>query len=400
MLGFGTHTKSVTYGAIIDVGSGTVGVGIVKSDYNKKLPEVIFSHRIEMRIADADTNTPEDQMRRMREALFSASLILSKDGLTALHSLNPHAKISRILVTCASPWAYTISKNVDYVHDSSLKITPAFIHDLEQSAEDEIAKGMEVFEESGSSDLKVVERATVDLKVNGYSVNDPVGLYGHEFSLSHIAGLVPKEVLDAVHEVQEKILTDTKISAHTYMLVIYCVLRDLFPKTDSLTIIDVTGESTEIGIVENGVLLESIHSRCGSNTLVREISEKTKGSHQDTISSLQALAENTSSPQSIEALKLHLETYTQDLTHTIESIHKNMNIPTTVVVTAQPAMRALFSTLAKDVLSNITQTTPTVLELDTKILDEVALRNNQDIFIAIASRFFHKLHGCGEIETL
>lgn len=399
MFGLGKQAKSVTYGAIIDVGSGSVGVGILASDYNKKLPEIIFSHRVAMRVATNETKN-EDHLRRMREALFSASLILSKQGLSALHERDKKARISRILVTCSSPWGYTVSKNISYTHDTELKVTESFIQDLVESVEKEIEGSVRELESEGFTQFVIVERATVDLKVNGYAIDNPLDQKGLEFELSHIVGLVPQDILDAVYEVQSKVLTDTKISAHTYMLISYCVLRDLFPKVTSLGIIDVTGESTELGLVQNGVLTVSVHSPSGYNTLIRSIEKKTKGSYEDIVSSLRLLGESTTQLADHTDTSIDLEEYTDALRSTLKKLHTTQSIPRTLVITAPPHLNAFFTTLIQSIFTDVTNDTYTALEMQGKILDEVALRENRDVFVAIAARFFHKLHGCGEIDTL
>lgn len=398
MLGFGTRTKTSTYGAIIDVGSGSVGVGILKSDTREKLPEIIYVHRVYMRPAEDPTNT-KDRLRKMREALFSATLLLSKDGMQTLHDHNPKARIKRILVTCSSPWAHTISRNIEFKKEHEFKITRSLISELVKSAEEEIISHINESDIAGSLGL-VIERATVNFRVNDYLINDPAGLKGTSLKLSHITGLVPEEVLSATYEVRDKILTGAELSAHTYMLVVYCVLRDLFPHTHSLSIVDVTGESTEIGIVEDGILTETTSMPYGSNTLVRDVSSKTGGSTEDVLSYLKALGEQALHDAESTKSKGHLTQYKKHLAEMLEELRTQRPLPQTMVITALPQLEPLFRSVIPEVAHHITNSDYTILEMQKGILNEIATKNNSDVFITIASRFFHKLHGCGEIDTV
>jgi hypothetical protein len=389
--------SSITYGVILDVGSGSVGVGILKSDEKEKMPTIIFSHRVYMRPA-IESYDEGDRMRRMREALFSACLILSKDGLQALHDVDTGAQIGRMLVTCSSPWSHTVSRSVEFTPEKEFKVTETLVAELIQNAESEIAEHIDAPGFIGSQGLAVVERATVNIEVNEYHVDNAIGLHGSTLSLFHITGLIPEEILKAVEEVQEKILMQTKLSAHTYMLVAYCVLRDLFPNARTLSIVDVTAEATEIGIVQDGILEETIHVPYGSNTLIREIAEKTKGSPDDVMSYLRALGERMVHDEAYESVLAHLENYKQAVGEMLKRIHGRRAIPTTMVVTALPQLQRLFGAEIPKLAQSITGDAYTLLELQKNVLNEIANNRNDDVFIAIASRFFHKLHGCGELR--
>ena len=273
MFGIGRKSDAL-YGVLMDIDSGSVGVGIVKSDPNDPIPHVLFSHRVHLHVSKS-ARTKDDRMRQLREALFSASLILSKDGLQILKEHDPRAKIEKIFVTSASPWAVTIARNVSYDSEEELKVTDSLVHDLVTSAEHEIEHATAESSIAGSLGLEIVERTTIDVRINDYSVPNPIGLKGKEIDLTHITGLVSKELLESIYEIQEKIFTDTSIRAHTFMLVMYCVLRDVLETVQSLAIVNTTAEATELGIVENGALVETLYVPHGTHTLVRSIASKT-----------------------------------------------------------------------------------------------------------------------------
>ncbi len=398
MFGLGSK-KNALYGVLIDIGSGSVAVGIVKSDHTEKIPHIIFSHRVYTHIGKSNT-AKTDHMRKIREALFSASLILSKDGLQALTAYDSHAKIQKIFVTCASPWAVTVARNVSYENEEELKITESLIDDLIQSAEQEIEEKIGETGISGSLVLEIVERTTVDVRINEYSVVHPVGLHGKQIDLTHITGLVPKAILEAVYEVQDKIFTNARVHAHTFMLVMYCVIRDIFPKLDSHIIINVTAEATEFGIVENGTLVETISTPYGANTLVREISEKTNKAEADIISLLRGYTENTLTQHAHEEVEVSIAPYSAAVQKVFSDIMVYRAIPGTCIITAQPQYNDLFKQLITRAVDDITKVTHTSLMLPHEAFENISAPDaSPDIFITTSARFFHKLHGCGEIDA-
>ena len=396
MFGLSGSSKKATYGVLIDVGSGSIGVAIVSSNERKKLPEILFTHRIKMR--PGDTSNTADYMRRMREALFSASLILAKEGLGMLREYDKTGKISRILVTCSSPWAETISRKVTYTHDSPFKVTDNLLEELVKNAEKEMGGVVETEILGSSSNLHVVERATVHYEVNDYLVKNPIDLTGESLSLFHVTGVVPEEILDAVHEVQEKVFSETEISIHTFLLVIYCVLRDIFPERASLSIVNVTGEATEIGIIHEGVLVDSVYAPYGSNTLIREISDESKKTPEDIATDLRAYAEETSHSASTEKVETHIASYAVHLSEAIKTVTDERALPETMIITGSAQLSTFFQKIIPQIAHETTKTDFRIIDLKKHVIDEIAKDHQEDVYLAIVSGFFHKLHSCGDFE--
>ncbi len=268
MFGLGKQREGVLYGALFDIGSESIGIAIVVSEKKEIQPKILFSHRVDIRVSKTASGF-EEHMRRMKEALFSASLILSRDGIEALKAHDAHGRVGKLLVTVSAPWSHTISRSVSYEGETDLKVTRDLIDDLIGSAETEIKKQIDETKEGMNFPSLIVERSTIDVRINDYSVHQPIGLRGSNISLVHVTGLIPEDILHAVTEVEEKVFPHTALQSHTFMLVLYCVLRDVLKEATALTVIHVTGESTELGIIENETLVETIAFPCGLNTIVR-----------------------------------------------------------------------------------------------------------------------------------
>jgi hypothetical protein len=398
MFGLRSHTEGIFYGVIFDIGAESIGVSIIESDRSKKLPIVIFSHRVHLRIPKLAPSTGE-YTRHMREALFSASLILSRDGLEALRLHNNHARIGKILVTCTSPWSYTISRNVQYESEDEIKITRALVDDLVKSAESEITTQIQSEKDNAHDLFEVVERATVDVRINDYSIQNPVGLRGTTVSLAHITGLIPSDIIKAVYEVQEKIFPNVEIRAHTFLLVLYCVLRDLFPKTESLCIINVAPEATEFGIVEGGTLIESTTIPFGTSELVRQLTGSLKKTEIE-IGSLLTLYESGSLEKTLrEQLDKEFKFFAKKFEESMSEHFVTRRFPKTAFLLAPEPYSELFVTELTPFIRDVFHADQTLLTINTETLKEISFHESNDPYLSITSRFFHKLHACGEIDT-
>ncbi|MCF7816043.1 MAG: hypothetical protein K9M10_01120 [Candidatus Pacebacteria bacterium] len=396
MLSFGhrDHNKA-RYAAVIDIGSGTVGVAIVASLPNKSLPTLLYTHRTSMRITKQNKQSVDD-IRRVRETLLSECLLLSQDGYAELKRFDPNASITKLHVTCASPWAYTQEKNVQYTDDENFKVTHSVIDDLVQTAETEIADSLKEAHEITALGFDIVEESTVDIKINGYSVENPFHLSGKTLSLSHIAGLLPKEIINTAYEVQEKLFPNSELNAHTFMLVIYCVLRNIFPKVTSACVINITAEATEFGLVRDGVLLENNSLPYGINSFIREIMEKTNKPEADVSTILRSFSTDTHTRDT--EIKKYIDLYKEKAySHIVEMLEKTA-LPKTVIVSAQEPHQALLKEIVSSAFLKAELDTSNIISIETSLLAEIPPESTNDLYLAISAYFFHTLDASSEVN--
>lgn len=395
MFHFRRHSSDAVYGALIDISSGSIGVAIVMSPIGEKLPKILYTHRNTMRITK---HSPEKQsdVRRLHEALFSALLTLSQEGKQILTQHDANAVISKLYVTCSSPWSYTVARTVCLENDDPFKITNSIINDLIQSAETEILNHLEEQTRIPDELFSIVERATVDITVNEYPVSQPLNLKGTSISLSHVSGIILQEILDAVHDVQEKLFPNTTLRAHTYMLVMYCVMRDVFPRLNSMCIIDVTAESTEFGVVEKGLLIENDAIPIGSTTFVRNIMATTNKPSVDIQSHMSFVGDEAHLLTS--DFEPHIAEYEQALTELIVHIMSRRTIPQDIIITTHKPYEHFFAPLIVRAFEQALHVQPNVLSIREGIIKEISNGADEDVYLALAARFFHKLHGCGELD--
>jgi hypothetical protein len=397
MFGLGSSRNKPLYGAVFDIGSESVGVAIVKSVQDEKYPSILFSHRVHMRITKREQSMT-DRIRTMKETLFSASLIISRDGLEALRLHDKHARVSKMLVSCSAPWSYTVSRNVAYEGEEELKISRDLIDDLVQSAENEIGKQLET--EGAPSELTydIVERATIDVRVNDYPILHPIGLKGKAISLAHVTGLIPREVVEALREVEEKVFPGTEIRAHTFMLVMYCVLREIYAEHASMTIVHVTGDTTEFGIVEGDTLVESVSAPVGLESIVRGMMTHDRDTAKEMYSLLELYEKNELNEDGKNSVAKHLTEYAEAVQKSIEGHASTRRFPKTAFVLAPTPFTPLFTTVLSPILKETLGSTGDILTLPLDELGSTPSHDENDANLAITSRFFHKLHGCGEID--
>lgn len=396
MFGLGNGSESPVYGVLVDVGSSSVGVAIVASHQNRKLPVLVYTHRVNMRVSGR-TPSRQQSLIKVREALFSASLTLSQNGFETLRAYDPAAQISKLYIACSSPWAFTVSQTIEYKEDEQFKITQSLIDSLIQGAEEEMLNQIATHESIDKSQLKLVEQTTVNAAVNDYPVKSPINMKGNTFTLSHVAGFISEDVLSLIRDMQDKLFPNTESRTNTNMLVMYCVLRELFPRKPALCIIDITGDSTEFGVVENSVLLENTFVAYGSSTFIRDVMGKTEKSVTDIQSSIQAFGDDTALlPPEFEE---QMQVYEKSVTESLQEILSRRMLPGEVVVTVPQQYEKLFKQMIERAFQEAIKRKPAVVTIDPRVVQEISEGEDGDLYLALGARFFHKLHGCGELNS-
>lgn len=271
MFGLPKHGPDGRYAALIDIGSASVGGAIVASDEVTNDNPVIFSHREWASVRHSDETHPT---RFIEEAILRLFLVLGNDGRKELHRYDSRARISEVRIAISAPWAHTITQQAEYVNDHPFEITQALFDSLvEASRRDSIDENRTVafLEQEG---LEVVSSRVLHVTANGYIVSDPRGLTAQKLYLSSSNGIVPSIFLSVISEHTEEIFPDAIVSADTFMLNFYHVMRDLYPEIVDCCLIDITGEATEVGTVHNYELSKTAHALMGTQTIVRLLADR------------------------------------------------------------------------------------------------------------------------------
>ena len=270
MFGFDTHTQTRTSGVIIDIGSGSVGIGIFISDIHLPKPEIIWSHREYVLIKDISST--EVPLKEIHTSLVNAFLKLGADGLKKLKETEGAPPIRHVQATVSAPWTYTITKTINFSDETPFEVTPELIEELSLTAQKQALTAVlenEIFQES---QLEVIDNQTISVRVNGYLVQNPKKVTSRTVSLAHITAITQKKILSVLEDSQNKILPKASLSTHSFMYMYYDALTHLNPDTSEACLVDVTSEATEIGIVRDGALSHVTDTAFGTFSIAREIS--------------------------------------------------------------------------------------------------------------------------------
>lgn len=395
MFGLGKHGPDGRYGAIIDVGSGSVGIAIVASDPTQAHPEIVWHKRERMVLRESDT--VDDAAKNITTAVLNAMLALGSEGLKELQAHEKGASIETIQVAISAPWSYTITKTVGYSHKETFTISKQLVKELIDSAQ---KQALEVIDENDiikKLGLEVISRATINITANEYQTSKPVGQEVTSVSVTHVSAISQKRLLDALRDGKDKVLPKAAFEKYSFMLVFYCVLRQLAPDTTEVCLVDITNEATEIGIIRDGVLKYTTHAPFGMYAIARDIAALCKIPTEESLAFIRgnnALLE-TLSPEKVAELDVVVGAYEDKIADLFKRTGDSLSIPRTLFLHTDIRTEQFFSERIKKAGARATRSEHGVHLVTSKLLGE---SKTTDTALLLSAHFFHKMHACEDFE--
>ncbi len=391
---FSLAKSSERIGVIIDVGSGSVLVAIVVSNSSKKKPVVVWSHREQAPLRTIDSM--DQSAKSVMTSLINALLRFDGDGRRALRDYNKHTNVDEVQCCICAPWAYTVTKTITYTQDKPFEITKALLESLVESAEKSTRTELADNEAVSELGLTIVTRSTLDTLANGYRVKNPTQREATELSVSHVSVVTQEYLVEHLNDLRHKIFSDKPLHKLSYMLALYSVADELFGDGGDFSLIDVTYEATEIGVVRDGILTYSTHIPFGSFSLAREISHITS---LPLLQSFQSLHEENplsfmeTLPQSQKnEIEIVFEAYTNRLVSLFAETGDELSIPKKIYLHSDKETESLFSSLITKAAAASIRSAPNLKPLSSLLTDLVEVENrenNTDTAMLVAAKFFH-----------
>lgn len=257
-------------GIIFDIGSGHIGAALVTILPDEK-PVIHFSTRSPMvfqKHIDFDRF-----LEGMLSTLKTVSDDLEKNGIPKLHgSVLKRKNIDAVLCVFSSPWYISQTRIIKYEKKKAFLVTKDFIEKMIERAEGQFEKSSQLQKvRKKLRDSEVIEEHVVHTKLNGYSTTEPYGKNAKTVELSLFLSMISKEVESKTKKIFEKIFHSPTILFHSFVLASFSSIRDIFHSEDNFILIDIGGEVTDVSLIRESVLLETVSFPTGKNFLMRSI---------------------------------------------------------------------------------------------------------------------------------
>ncbi len=399
---FSLGQNKIRYGVLIDIGSGSVLVSIIASDPAKTYPDIIWSKREYTPLRHI--NQVADSAKSVMTSLMNVLMTLDSEGRKTFFEKTGQHKLHNIQVAISAPWSYTVTKTISYQNNEEFEVSFTLIEELLRTAQQKAQEEMLENEKVNNLGLEIVARTTIQVMANGY----PVEITGKQKALSlkvaEASAVVQEYLIKAIDDLQEKVFPGTNLKKYSFMLPYFYIIRDLNSTTSEYCLIDVTYESTEIGIVRDGVLNYCTHTPYGSFSIAREISNTLSVPlaeaygylcNQDFSSYIIKYTEKQK--KEIEQI---IESYRMHLAEIFKETGDSLSIPKRIYLHSDLKTESFFNKQIAEAATLATGAQHAVYDVTTELLtkhypNEIAnalKASEQDTALLISAQFFHSLH--------
>ncbi|KND47611.1 MAG: hypothetical protein AB201_01610 [Parcubacteria bacterium C7867-006] len=264
---FGNEKEKVSL--VIDVGSSTVTSAMVVFNA-EELPTFLYSKTATHPVGDkADAN-------RLIESLLSILDLqlkeLVKEGFNHKYWNNKSKKLSGGIISFSSPWFAIKTKHLSLSHEKDFIVTESFLNDV-ISQEENIFKS-ELYPERPDA-FEVIEKNVLHTKINGYELQNIL-----DKKTKSLEAFLCMSAMDVglVYKIQDIVLRYAHIHKddfkfHTFPVVSFAVVRDFFSAGGDFLICDVSGDVTDLTLVQDFVIKQNVSIPSGRNFILRQISK-------------------------------------------------------------------------------------------------------------------------------
>ncbi|MFZ2620919.1 MAG: hypothetical protein WAX85_02640 [Minisyncoccia bacterium] len=404
-----SKNKNEEISLLIDIGNGSIGGAFVLFK-ERSVPKILYNVRLPFAIVDSiDSSKLLSNMESLLEETLSN---LFKKSLLHKDWEEGSKKISSVLVSFSSPWFISKTKNIHIKEDKPFIISRKFLDNILEK-EERSFKG-ELIEGKASMDqFNIIEKSIVHTKINGYALDKSIGKKTDTFDLTVYMGVIPVTVYNKVNtKISEYIhIPPEKIIIHTFPLISFTVLRDIYPDSDDFMIMDVTGEVTELTLVKDNSITQTISFPSGRNFVIRQIAKTFNVPPEIAESTLHLFNSNKTDESTSEMMKEILTNIEKEwaiyFEDTLLKFISFTPLPKILYMTSEQDISKLFLDFLKLSKADSTSDYRKNIEpiyIDQEKLESLCQKNKttmSDEFITILSVFYNKTRNTyQELNTL
>lgn len=245
---------------LVDIGSASVGVALARLQKNKE-PHIIATHR---------ESIPFQGMLSSSRFLLAMNQSLEV-ALKHVHlELKGATPPKHVFCSLSSPWFILKNRSICIEQTTAFKVTEKNLYNFLD--EDIALLKDEIKEAFPIKDVALVEKKIIQIKLNGYEVQNPYGRMTSQLEAVAVLSLSSKKVITSIEQKIGKFFHTKSLHFGAFPIALFSAIRDIFPEEKNFIFLDITGEATDVSYVKNDLIIDTQSFHCGKNFFIREIS--------------------------------------------------------------------------------------------------------------------------------
>lgn len=385
---------------LIDLGNRSITSSFVVFSRNN-VPRFLYTTKSELSILDKPEASKifEDMVNLLDEMLK----IVTKQSFALPYWKGKDKKLAHVMISFSSPWFVSKTKHIVLSKEISFIISQTFLDDVVQKEEEIFKKELLNNKDFKSDSFDIVEKSIVHTKINGYRLRNSVGKKAKTFDAFLFMSVIDESILKKISNIilKHTHIPREKILMHTFPLVSFSAIRDIFIDNQDFLLLDVTGETTSLTLVIDDVITGVVTVPSGKNFIIREITKTFDVPEEIALSMFHLYISkkmNDSDVLRIEEILINTEKeWAIYLENALIDLSPEMILPSRVYITADSDVANLYMDFLK--LPKTDATSVFRKNIDLVRINENVLKsfyknesvNQVDEFIVLLATFYNKI---------
>jgi hypothetical protein len=227
--------------------SSSIELSVIKPG---KIPEIVFTKKTTLLFKKA--LSPEEFIV---ESFDSLTKLLDNEKTNLLQLLSPHPDCRFVT---HSPWFLPEIEKIE-AKGQKTKLKSLIDEEIEES------------EEKGH---KQIENKITNIMVQGYRLNEIRDITTDDLEINIFRSYLAREVVESLEKIMKGSLPNIgKIKFSSSAMQIYELIKNLYVSENNCCFINIGGELTEFGIIEDDILIRFSSFTIGKHVFSRELNE-------------------------------------------------------------------------------------------------------------------------------
>ncbi|MCF7835853.1 MAG: hypothetical protein K9M15_01910 [Candidatus Marinimicrobia bacterium] len=243
--------------AVFDIGSASVGSLLFNKRKDKK-PEIL-----------AISRQPVDYSNKKSVSVMWKSMRTALDTVTKNTHKNFSQKPDVAVCVFSAPWYIPKVKIIKVRRDVPFVIDKDLLKDV---IEDEVSILQEDRRYSSAKHGSLFfEKGFLKVKLNGYEVPNPANKKAKLLEMYTYFSLGLKVLVDKIKESVLLYTKDDNVHMHSFPFVLFSVFKKIFDTTEGMLVVDISGDLTDVVLIEKNYIKEISSFPKGENFFIRRV---------------------------------------------------------------------------------------------------------------------------------
>ncbi len=387
-MGIFSSLKKDKLALVFDLGSSSVGAALFYMRSSES-PEIIYI-----------TREPIPLEKKIDPDKFTASSLKTLKNVAEKVAAAGMGAPEKIFCVLSSPWYASQTRHIQLSKQAPFVFSAKLADSLTK-------KEMSMFEEennkaSGHPDNKIraIEFRTMKTVLNGYATPSPIGQKATELDMTVFLSMSPEKTLKQVEQAIESHFPHREVKFSSFAMASFAVARDMFIHQNSFLLVDIGGEVSEISMIKEDVIAQSISFPKGRNFMIRGVAENMDCTLDEARSLLSLYKDGHAAGTVEKALQPVIDKLKSDwlaqFQDSLSNLSTDISIPATIFITVDSDLTGFFSDIIKTEQFSqytLTESKFRVIFLGTEALHGIAtFRENtpRDPFLIIESIYINR----------